>query len=136
MAFNPQLTDASVNAAIAAFLAIFDSGYLRIYDGAQPANANAAITTQVLLAELRFDSTAFGAPTAGVATANAITSDTSANATGIASWFRAFKSDGTTVVMDGTVGSSGSFDTTINSTNITSGGTVSCSNFQVTLPEN
>jgi hypothetical protein len=40
-----------------------------------------------------------------VATANAITSDASADATGTATFYRALKSDGTTVVADGGVSS-------------------------------
>jgi hypothetical protein len=61
----------------------------------------------VLLAELRFGATAFGAAVAGVATANAITAEDAALATGTATWFRALKSDGTTVVFDGSVGTTG-----------------------------
>lgn len=107
MALNPQLSNTAANAAADAACALANSGKLRIFDGAQPATADTAITTQVLLAELTMNSTAFGAAVAGVATANAITSDTSANATGTASWFRLVKSDGTTVLFDGSVGTSG-----------------------------
>ena len=81
-----------------------NTGWLRIYDGTQPANADTAVSTQNILAELRFGATAFGASVAGVATANAITADSSANATGTATWFRVFKSDGTTALWDGSVG--------------------------------
>ena len=65
------------------------------------------MSTQNILAELRFGATAFGASLAGVATANAITADSSANATGTATWFRVFKSDGTTALWDGSVGTAG-----------------------------
>ena len=63
-----------------------------------------AITTQVLLAELRFAATAFPAAVAGLLTANAIATEVDAKATSTATWFRALKSDGTTVLMDGSVG--------------------------------
>ena len=44
----------------------------------------------------------------GVLTFNAIVQDSNANNSGTASWFRALKSDGSTVMFDGTVGTSGS----------------------------
>lgn len=81
---------------------------LRIYSGTQPTDADTAVGAQVLLAELTTASPMFpAASTEGVATASAITQDSSANATGTAAWFRLVKSDGTTVVCDGTVGTSG-----------------------------
>ncbi len=86
---------------------LLNSGYLRIYDSTgtgQPAGPDTAVSTQILLAELRFNATAFGAAVNGVATANAIVSDSDANATGTATWVRCLKSDGTTAVYDGSVG--------------------------------
>lgn len=81
-----------------------NSGVLRIYSGTQPATGGTATT---VLAELTMNATSFLAASGGVLTANAITQDSSANATGTASWFRLLKSDGTTIVLDGTVGTSG-----------------------------
>src|SRR4051812_32376973 len=107
MAHSPSLANVAANAAADAVTALLATGYLRIYSGTQPTNADTAIGAQVLLAELRFGATAFAASVAGVATANAITSDAAADATGTAAWFRALKSDGTTVVFDGSVGTSG-----------------------------
>ena len=131
MALNPKRTNTAANTAVDAMAALLNNGYLRIYDGTQPANADTAVSTQTLLAELRFNVTAFGAGSAGVATANAFTSDSSANATGTASWFRALKSDGTTVVCDGSVGTSGS-DLNINSTAISAGAVVAVTSFTLT----
>lgn len=87
--------------------AIGASGLLRIYDGTQPAGPGTAISTQTLLAELTLNATFAPGASSGVLTANAITSDSSANATGTAAWARHVKSDGTTAVMDCTVGTSG-----------------------------
>lgn len=106
MAF--KISNTAANAAVDAIAALLNTGYFRIYSGTQPASADTALSGNTLLAELRFGATAFGAGVAGVATANAITQDSSADATGTASFFRAFKSDGTTVVCDGSVGASGS----------------------------
>lgn len=105
---NLNITNAIANSQATQVSTALNNGYLRIYDGTQPATADTAISGQTLLAELRFNATAFGAPVNGVLTANAIAADTSANATGTATWFRALGSDGTTVVFDGTVGVSGS----------------------------
>jgi hypothetical protein len=107
MASNFKRANAAVNAEADNVCALLNDGYLRIYDGTQPATADTAVSTQTLLAELRFGNPAYGAAAAGVATANAITSDSDANATGTATWFRALKSDGSTSVYDGSVGSSG-----------------------------
>jgi hypothetical protein len=131
MALNPKRSNAAVNAAADAVCTLLNSGKLRIYDGTQPATANTAITTQTLLAELTFNATAFGAASNGVATANSITADSSADATGTASWFRAVKSDGTTAVFDGSVGTS-SADLVLNSVNISSGAQVSVTSFTYT----
>lgn len=107
MANNLKLSNEAVNAEADAFSVLLDNGYLRIYDGTQPATANTAIGSQVLLAELRFNADAAPIAVNGVLTFNAITQDSSANNTGTASWFRALKSDGSTVLFDGAVGVSG-----------------------------
>jgi len=141
MANNPFFSDAAESAALAARCALLNSGKLRIYDGSQPADANTAVTTQTLLAELTFGATAFGSPSpsgsAGsrvqTATANAITAATAA-ATGTAAWFRAVKSDGSTVVLDGSAGESGC-DLNLATTSIAEGDTVAVSSFTVTQPE-
>lgn len=114
MANNFKRTNLAVTTEADNICTLLNSGYLRIYDGTQAATADTAVGAQVLLAELRFGATAFGAASNGVATANAITSDTANNATGTASWFRALKSDGTTAVFDGSVGTSGA-DLNLNS---------------------
>jgi hypothetical protein len=128
MAVNPKRSNAAVTAAADAVCDLLDNGYLRIYNGSQPANADTAVTTQTLLAELRWNATAFGAASNGVAVANSITSDASADATGTATWFRALKSDGTTAVFDGSVGTA-SADLILNSTGITAGANVAVTAF-------
>lgn len=134
MPLTPKLSNAAANAAADAACALVNTGYLRIYDGAQPANADAALTTQVLLAELRFNATAFGAAAAGVATANAITADSDINNTGTAAWFRALKSDGASAVFDGSVGVSGC-DLNLSTVSLVQHGTVSIASFTYTQPK-
>jgi hypothetical protein len=80
---------------------------LRIYDGTRAADADTAIGAQVLLAELVCGTPFAPGAASGVLTANAITQDSSANASGTATWFRLLDSAGTTTVMDGSVTASG-----------------------------
>lgn len=106
MALNPKTSTTARNAAANAISALANSGKLRIYDGTQPADSDTAVSTQTLLAELTLNATAFGAASGGVITANPITGAT-AVATSTATWFRVLKSDGTTSLFDGSVGTSG-----------------------------
>lgn len=77
------------------------SALLRLYDGTQPSTGGTATT---LLSELTGNATFAPSASGGVLTLNSITQDSSANASGTSTWFRWVKSDGTTHVMDGTVG--------------------------------
>lgn len=101
---NPRLSHPSVNLAVDAVCSSLDDGYLVILDGTQPDYPDDAITTQAALATLRYSNPAFGAAVNGVATATSIAPDISADASGTATWFRTYRSDGTTPVFDGSVG--------------------------------
>jgi hypothetical protein len=130
MANNPKRTAAVANAAADAAVALADGGKLRIYSGSQPATPATAISGQTLLAELTLGSPAFGAASNGVATANSITADSSADATGTAAWFRVVSSGGTGL-WDGSVATSGA-DLNLDSVSIVAGGNVSVSSFTFT----
>lgn len=104
------------------------SARIRIYSGSRPATGG---TETTVLAELTGNATFAPAASGGVLTLNAITQDSSANATGTATWFRIDSSGGTNHVLDGDVGTSGS-DLNLNSTSIVTGGTVSISSFTIT----
>jgi hypothetical protein len=78
---------------------------INIYQGSAPANANTGITTQTLLVSCVL-SGAFGTDTDGTLTLGTVNTGV-AVATGVASFFRVFKSDNTSVVMDGSVGVTG-----------------------------
>jgi hypothetical protein len=88
---------------------------ISIYQGTQPANANTAISTQILLVTCTLAGV-FGTDTDGTLTLGTVNPGT-AVATGTAQFFRIFKSDGTTVVMDGSVGTSGA-DMNLDNTSI------------------
>jgi hypothetical protein len=127
LSYSTTLRNAQLDAITTAVGA---SGKLRIYSGTRPANVAASITG-TLLAELTLNATFAPGASSGVLTLNSITADSSADATGTASHFRIWKSDGTTAVIDGDVGTSGS-DLNLNSVSLTAGGSVSVTSFTVT----
>jgi hypothetical protein len=122
---NTQLSNAGVNAEANALGALLDGGFIDVYDGTQPATGDTAVSTQTLLVTLTFANPAFGTAVAGVITANAVGSGT-AGSGGTATWFRARKSDHSTVVFDGSIDTSNA-NMVLPSTSITAGQTVSCS---------
>jgi PAB1-binding protein PBP1 len=132
MANNMQVTNAEASAMMDAMCAHLNSGTLVMYTGTQPTNANTALSANTVLVTLTFGATAFGASVNGVATANAITAGT-AVAAGTATFARLFRSDGTTVVCDLSVGTSGS-DVNLNTTTISVGLQVSISSMTFTHP--
>jgi hypothetical protein len=141
MANGFYLTNAVALVGLDAIVDSFDSGtaaVINIYSGSVPTDADTALGAQVLLAQLTMSGTAFGAAAdlapGARATASAITSDTSADATGTATFFRVLDQSGGTVKAQGTVGTATS-DMILNTTSITSGSTVSISSFTITLPE-
>jgi len=106
------------------------SGFLRVYDGTPPANANTVLSGNTLLAELALSATFAPAASGGVLTANAIANDASANNTGTASFYRLLRSDGTTVSEQGTVtATGGGGDMTFNTVSFVAGGPVAVSSF-------
>jgi hypothetical protein len=108
MAHALKISNDAINAQADALARKLDNGFLRLYNGTQAADADTPVGAQTLLAELRLANPSAPAAVAGVLTFSALTPDVSADATGTATWFRALKADGTTVVMDGTVGLVGS----------------------------
>jgi hypothetical protein len=106
---------------------------LRIYSGTRPTDADTALSGNTLLAELTMNATSFGSASGGVLTANAITSDSAADNTGTASFGRLFQSNGTTAIMDVSVGTSGT-EAILNTVSIVANAVVSCSAFTLTLP--
>lgn len=95
----------------------------RIYQGTQPSGGGAAGT---LLAQITGPATFAAGAANGVLTLNGPLSTSSANTGGTAQWFRVWKSDGTTWVMDGDVSTqaAGTGDLQLDNTTIVLGGTV------------
>jgi len=112
------------NAAADAMTTLVDAGtegFLKIY-----------ADDDTLLATLTLSATSFGAAVNGVATANAITDDASADDTGTASYFTVTNST-PTEIFRGTVGV-GSGDLQLNTVAIVSGVPVSVSSLTYTQP--
>ena len=101
-----QVTKAAASIMTDAFAALLNGGLLNIYDGARPASADTAITTQKRLVTLDFADTAFQPAVDGVATANEIAAATIVQ-DGTAAWARCFAADGATAICDLSVGTSG-----------------------------
>jgi len=127
-----HIYDTGITTALNAYGALMNSGFLKVYTGAQPA-VDAGVTG-TLLASLSMSATAFqtagAAGSGGSMTANTITAAT-AGATGTAGYFALFKSDNATVVSTGACATSAA-ELNFNTTSISAGDTVSVSSFVVT----
>ena len=137
MAAVVNITNAVASALADAFTTALDAGtagIITIYTGTIPTNANTAIGAQTLLATLTFSATSFGAASNGVITANAITSDSSADATGTAAWARILTQGGGTTICDIDVGTSGA-TMNFNTVAFTSGSVIACTSFTFTMPK-
>ncbi|HTJ17851.1 MAG TPA: hypothetical protein VL494_13820 [Steroidobacteraceae bacterium] len=111
-----------------------NSGKLRVYSGTRPATANTALSGNTLLAELTLGATSY-TESGGVLTASAIASDSSADASGTASFVRIVESNGTTPVVDlGVTTSSPSSgnECQLNTLSIVAGAVVSCTAMTIT----
>src|SRR5512139_583167 len=120
------VSNAAAQDMLDAFTAALDAGtaaVINIYDGAVPADADAAEANN-LLAQLTCSTTSFGAATdanpGALITANTISSDTNANSTGTATHFRLLTQDSGTVCAQGTAGVGGTYDLALNTDAITS----------------
>lgn len=145
MAASPNYSQLAAIAGLNATLALLNAGSgagkIKIFTGSMPANVETA-DTGTLLATLPLSATAFptavtnASPRGAKATANAITSDTDADATGTAGYWRAYPGTDTTTnaVIQGNCGTA-SADMILNTTSITIHSTVSCSAWTVTQPD-
>jgi hypothetical protein len=133
MAHNVNLSLEYATAQAAAG-ALANGGFLRFYDGEQPATADTPVSRQKLLAELRLGNPA-GKAQAGDFTFGEISSEKSARAAGEASWYRLFKADGRSPVRDGSIGAVGSgSDIELDDTNVTLGAEVRCDGLTWRVP--
>lgn len=115
------------------------AGKLRIYSGTAPADADAALSGNTLLAELTLSATGFANSTdanpGATSAANAITQDSSADATGTATFCRLANNAGTCVWQGTVTVTGGGGNLQLVTTSIVSGQPVSCSSFTMTKAE-
>jgi hypothetical protein len=109
------------------------SAVLKIRTGSAPASATAADAGTVL-ATLTLPSDWMAAASGGAKAKAGTWEDTSADATGTADHFRLYQSDGTTVVMQGTVGPTGSGDLQVDNDSFASGQNFTVTTFTITAP--
>ena len=130
MAKRFHLSERAANAAVDAVCGLASDGFLRIYGGPEPADADEPIAAaHTLLAELRFSAPAYEKARDGEAQTRPILSEMSAKAEGKARWFRAVMANGMTGIFDGSVGTKAS-DLNLNTIDIAEGMVISVS----TLP--
>ena len=133
---NIRIAAATRNAMLDALVARMDldagPATLKIYSGTQPANADAGLSGNTLLGTLTFSDPAAPGASGGVITFNAITEDSSADASATATFGRIQDNSGD-VIFDGDIGTSGAM-ITLNTTTIAAGGPIRISSFTITLP--
>lgn len=141
MASVLNVTNAVAQAMATAIATAVDAGtaaVINLYSGTMPTDSDTALSGNTLLAQLTMSATAFGASSdanpGGRITAAAITADSSADATGTATFFRVLTQNAGTVTMQDTAGTSGT-GLVLNTTAITAGSTVSITSATVTVPE-
>ena len=139
MASAFKLATAVRNAMADAAVDRLNSGTVPIRTGAPPTNV-ADASTGTLLGTCTLNATAFGnagASVAGRADSNAITSDTSADASGDAGHFRVYPNGAGDTAADwqGTAGEAAdSPDLVFDNKTIVAGGTIAISSIQFTMP--
>ena len=112
---------------------VFNAGTVKIYSGAQPADADTA-ASGTLLATVDVDADAFNAASAGAKTKQGTWQEASAIATGTAGWFRlANGADSRRIDGDVTVTSGGGV-LELDSVSITSGQVVTITTFTLNMP--
>ena len=132
-----NLATASASAALAAVTTLLNGGTLVFYSGTQPITPETALSGNTALVTFTFAATAFGAPSFSSpneqATATFSASSVSPTAQGTATFARGLASNGTTVVADFTVGTTGT-DIIIGNTGVQTGVPVTISSFILKVP--
>lgn len=114
-------------------------GVLRIYSGTPPTNVDTGLSGNTILSEHDLSNPAFGNATDNnpnaIATAGAVADDTSANATGTATFARLFDRDDVARVQLTVSATGGGGEVQINSTSIVTSTLVQVTSMTMTMPE-
>ena len=99
-----QLSVVEMNAIANLVATAHNNGYINFYSGPEPSTVDTPLVVgNVLMASFRFAATAFATSVAGLIVANPIAS-TAILASGTLVFFRTFAADGTTALVQGTIG--------------------------------
>lgn len=131
--FSRAISTATVNAILAALDGGSSGATIKIYTGTMPTTPETGIGAQVLLGTCTCSDPA-AVESGGTLTFSAITNDSSADATGTATWARYADSSGT-ACFDGNVGTVGSGAwIEMVTTSIVAGGPIAFTSGTITLP--
>lgn len=108
-------------------------GTIKLYTGAMPATPAVGVTTQVLLGTLTLTNPC-GAIASNILTFSAITSDSSADTDGTATWARMADSNGNAVIDVDVTTTTGTGAIKLNTTAVKAGGPISITAMAVSLP--
>jgi len=137
---NMRLTAATRNAMLDAVTAALDGGAgpaeIRIYSGTQPANADTALSGNTLLATLVLSDPSAPGAASGTLTLDVtpVPEDTSADATGTATFARVTTSAGTAIFDCDVTATAGGGTIELNTTAIVVGGPVRITAFTISIP--
>lgn len=129
MAKNTQLTMLAVDTEADAFAKLMDGGFIDIYGGDQPKNADMPVNGQTMSVSLSLSNPAFLPADAGVITANPIGSGIIGASVDKAQWARVYRADHQTAVMDVSVGTRDA-NIILPTTQLVAGILVTCSSFK------
>jgi hypothetical protein len=140
VASNLKLGTTGRNAMIDALADLVDGGTppgrIEIRTGSPPTNVSDA-SSGTKLGTLTFSNPAYGSASSGTCQENAITSDTNADASGDAGYFRVYQgaAGDTAALWQGTAGESGDTpDLVFDEKSIVAGGTIAITDFSITMP--
>lgn len=128
MARSTRLSSLLVNGQAELLSKLLANGFIDIYDGTQPAEADDEISGQKLGVTLQFGNPAFLPAEKGAISANPIRSGVATNELKKATWARLYREDHKTKVMDVSVGERDA-NIILPTTHIVRGVTVSCASF-------
>jgi hypothetical protein len=121
------------NEMLNALIDNLNTGKFRGYSGTRPTDSDTALAGNTLLFECTLNGTFAASASGGTLTANAITQDSAADATGTLSFIRLFESDGSTPVMDLSVGTSGA-EVNFSTLSIVQNAAIPITSFSISLP--
>lgn len=133
ISFSAATAHAMLDAVTTKIDAGTTAGKIRIYGGTMPANSDAALAGNTVLAELLCTDPAAAAASAHTLTLSPITQDASADATGTATFFRVLDSDDLVVLQGDVTAAGGGGALELNTVSITLAGPVQITSASFTL---